>query len=152
MTLQQIQKSIPINAPAQKVWQVLLDKTYIEEWYKAFGEGVKADTDWRLGSKATFADQKGDGMVGRIVTLEPNKKISIEYDGFLSKGQEDLVSEAALSIKGTQETYILEKNGNVTTLSISLEMDENYFGMMSAMWDNALQKIKELSETGTVNS
>ena len=152
MTLQQINKSVSIDAPAHKVWQVLLDKAYYEEWYKAFGEGVKAETDWKLGSKATFADQKGDGIVGRIVTLDPNKKISIEYDGLLSKGQEDLVSETALAIKGTQETYSLEQNGNVTDLSISLEMDEQYYGMMSEMWDKALQKIKELSETGVIKS
>lgn len=152
MTLQQIQKSVSIDAPAQKVWEVLLNKEYIEQWYKAFGEGVKADTDWQLGSKAIFTDNNSDGIIGRIVTLEPNKKISIEYDGFMSKGKEDHVSEAAMAIKGTQETYSLEQTGNSTNLSISLEMDEKYFDMMSTMWDNALQKIKDLSETGEVKS
>ncbi len=63
MTLQAIHKTIDINAPAEKVWQVLLDEKHIREWYKSFGEGVMAETDWQLGSKAVFKDQKGSGII-----------------------------------------------------------------------------------------
>ena len=99
MTIQKMSKSILINSPAEKVWQVLLGPGYIRDWYTAFGEGVEAKTDWQLGSKASFTDKNGDGIVGRIVTHEPNKKITIEYDGYIAKGQEDFTSEAALSAK-----------------------------------------------------
>lgn len=86
-------------------------------------------------------------MIGRIVTHEPNKKIIIEYDGFMAKGQEDLTSEGTLITKGSQETYTLAPAGNGIMLTIKCEMDDNCFDMMSAMWDNALQKIKQLSES-----
>ena len=146
MPLKNIHKSIEINAPAEKVWKVLLGADYIKIWYTAFGEGLEAKTDWQLGSKAVFNDQKGDGMIGRIITNEPNKKITIEYDGFMVKGQEDFTSEAALATKGSQETYTLVSASNGTALDITCDMDENYFDMMSGMWENAVQKIKKLSE------
>ena len=147
MSLKNIHKSIDIKAPAEKVWQVLLEADYIKNWYTAFGEGIEANTDWQLGSKAVFTDQKGDGMIGRIVTHEPIKKITIEYDGFMSKGQEDLTSENAISAKGSQETYTLEPTNNGTSLDITCDMDESYFEIMFDMWENALQKIKQLAES-----
>ena len=146
MTLQAIHKTIEINAPAEKVWQVLLEENYIREWYKSFGEGIEADTDWQLGSKAAFKDQKGNGIFGRIVQHIPNKAITIEYDGFLVEGQPDFESEGAKAAKGSQESYTLQSTPNGTVLVVDCEMDESYIDMMSAAWEKALEKIKQISE------
>ncbi|MEX0968196.1 MAG: hypothetical protein WD077_13225 [Bacteroidia bacterium] len=51
MTLQTIRKSIGINAPKEKVWNVLLqDETY-RIWTSAFEPTSYAVTDWKEGSK-----------------------------------------------------------------------------------------------------
>jgi uncharacterized protein YndB with AHSA1/START domain len=146
MTLQAIHKPIEIQAPAEKVWQALLDENHIREWYKSFGEGVEAETDWQLGSKAVFKDQKGNGIIGRIVQRIPNKAITIEYDGFRVDGQPDFESEGAKAAKGSQERYTLQPTANGTMLVVDCEMDESYIDMMSAAWDKALEKIKQISE------
>lgn len=146
MALRPIKKSIEIQAPEDKIWRVLFTSDYIPEWYTAFGDGIKADTDWQQGSKAAFTDNKGNGMLGKIAKHEPNKLLVIEYEGFLVNGKEDFESAGAREARGAQEIYQLQKSANGNLLSISCEMDENYFGFMSAAWEIALQKIKELSE------
>jgi len=45
LKFQPIKKSIEINAPKEKVWDVLLSDSYTGIWYLAFGEGVHAETD-----------------------------------------------------------------------------------------------------------
>ncbi len=141
-----MQKSVELKADAGKVWQVLFDEQYIKQWYTAFGEDVQANTDWQQGSKAIFTNRKGDGIAGRIISSEKGKTLTIEYDAMLAKGEEDVTSEIARSIKGTQEIYTLLPASGGTILSISVETGDAYQEMMSSMWDVALRKIKELSE------
>ena len=147
MTTQTIKASIDINAPKEKVWEVLLGHKYIQIWYTAFGEGITADTDWQLGSKAVFVDNKGSGMIGKIVQHIPNEMIDIEYEGIMVDGKEDYNSIAANDMKGTHETYCLSSKDHATNLSIECEMDDAYYEMMSSAWEKALQKIKQLSES-----
>jgi len=147
MTTQTIKASVDIHAPKEKVWQVLLDHKYIQVWYTAFGEGITADTDWRLGSKAVFTDNKGSGMIGKIVKHIPNEMIDIEYEGIMVNGKEDYHSNAANDMKGTHETYRLSTTDDATNLSIECVMDDAYYEMMSSAWEKAVQKIKQLSES-----
>ena len=141
-----IKKSIDINAPKEKVWDVLLNDKYTRIWYAEFSEGSHAETDWKLGSKAVFTDGSGCGMVGRIVENKPAEVISVEYEGTIINGVEDYESEMSKAVKGTRETYKLSEKNGVTHLDISCEMGEEYFDMMSAAWDRALQKIKGFAE------
>ncbi len=69
--LQTIKKSITINAPREKVWEVLLQDKLTRLWYAEFSEGTKAETDWKEGSKVLFTDDTGSGMVGKVVAVKP---------------------------------------------------------------------------------
>jgi hypothetical protein len=64
----------------------------------------------------------------------------------LSGGIEDYESSQATAVKGGRETYILTERNGITNLSIESDMGEEYFDMMSALWDKALEKIKKLAE------
>ena len=141
-----IKKSIEINTPAGQVWDVLFQEKYSKIWYNEFSPGTYAETDWKLGSKVIFKNENGDGMVGKIVANTPNEILSIEFDGMVNKNIEDYESDDAKTTKGTHETYKLSTKGDTTLLNIEADMVEEYFDSMSTMWDNALQKIKELAE------
>jgi uncharacterized protein YndB with AHSA1/START domain len=146
MPLKSIVKSIDIVASAEKIWEVLFTDDYIKEWYTAFGEGIMADTDWKSGSKAVFADTKGNGIFGRIVENVEEKNLVIEYDGYIVNGLEDLESEGAKATKGARETYTLHPKTNSNQLVVTCDMEENIYDHMSACWENALKKIKTLAE------
>ncbi len=49
-------------------------------------------------------------------------------------------------MKGVVEEYMLSETENGTHLDIACDMALERFDMMSAAWDKALIKIKELSE------
>jgi uncharacterized protein YndB with AHSA1/START domain len=140
-----IQKTKQINAPKEKVWNVLLEDTYNRIWMAEFMEGSHAKTDWIVGHKVRFLDNDNNGIVGRILTKQPYDVIEMEYDGEVKNGEDDFESDLAKSMKGATENYYLSEENGVTTLKIEVNMDEKWHDMMSAAWDKALDKIDELS-------
>src|SRR6188508_3009161 len=80
--------TVKINAPKEKVWEVLWnDKTY-REWTSVFSEGSYAVSDWKEGSKVQFLGPEGGGMFSKIAKLVPNEYMSFEHLGELKDGQE----------------------------------------------------------------
>ncbi len=142
-----IKKAIDINAPKEKVWEVLMKDELNRIWYAEFMEGTYAETDWKVGSKAVFKDQTNSGMINRVLVNKPNELLSMEVLGFVADGVEDYESEAVKSVQGGKETYQLTDNEGVTHLAIESGMSEEMFESMSASWEKALQKIKELAES-----
>lgn len=143
--------NIKINAPREKVWDVLFGEKTYPIWTTAFSEGSHVETDWKKGSKAVFLDSKERGMVSKIVDNVPNEYMSIEHLGMIMNGLEDYESEAVKSWAGTKENYTLTDLGGKTNLHIFMEMDESeknkpMLDMFANMWPNALAIVKELAE------
>ena len=60
--LKKVSFSTSINAPKNKVWDILwYDETY-RKWTSVFMEGSSAQSDWNEGSRIYFTDGKGSGM------------------------------------------------------------------------------------------
>ena len=144
--MQTIKKEIAIDAPKEIVWQVLLNDEFTRQWYEAFSPGSHAETDWQVGSKAVFTDNTCSGLVSRIVENKQYEVIAMEFEGAVDKGVEDYDSSMANAIRGGKEIYRLSEESGSTQLSIAADMDENYFEMMSAAWDKALEQLKTLAE------
>ena len=146
MSAKIIQKTIAINATPQRVWEILLNSPYVEQWYAEFGEGLKAETDWSPGSKYRVVDNNGFGMIGKIAENIPGKKLSIEAQGMVKDNKNDFESEDAKKVIGNHETYWLSETAEGTKLDIESACDEEYADMMADMWDKAMAIIKELAE------
>jgi uncharacterized protein YndB with AHSA1/START domain len=146
MELKRIRKTIDINAPKDKVWNVLLDGKYTQQWFSAFGEGIQAKTDWKEGGSVTFSDRDGNGMTGIVKSNKTAELLDIQYERFLKNGVEDKDSEEAMISAGGHEIYRLNGTDGRTTLQIESDMASQHFDSMSLAWDKALEKIKELSE------
>jgi uncharacterized protein YndB with AHSA1/START domain len=142
-----LKKSITLDAPKEKVWQVLTDDKLNRQWYEAFSKGTYADTDWKVGSKTIFRDQGGNGIIGKVTDNKFAELLALEYTGSVANGEEDYESEMAKGVKGATESYRLSEQDGKTRLDISIEMSQDYLDMMSKMWDTALQKIRQLAET-----
>lgn len=147
MKMKTIKKSITLNAPPEKVWDVIVNNSINRVWYEAFhGGGTQTDTDWKVGSKAIFADNSKSGMISTVVANTPCEYLSVEYQGQLVQGKEDYTSSDAKAIKGGKETYHLSVANGSTKLSIESDTGEEFFEQMSRDWDDALSKIKDLAE------
>jgi len=141
-----IQKNIHINATPPKVWDVLTQDHYTRRWLSAFSEGSYATSDWKEGSKITFTDTRGNGMVAFIAESRPGKSLIFEYTGHIVDGKEDYDSKQAQTIKGGQERYNITEKENGSGLEINSDMTEEYYDMMSESWEKALQLIKQEAE------
>ena len=135
---------ITIDAPREKVWNILWGETSYPQWTSVFAEGSTAKTDnWKKGSKVLFLDGKGSGMVSTIVENIPNEFISFQHLGTIKDGVEATgSSEWANSL----ENYTLKKTNGKTELTVAMDITEEYLDYFLKTWPNALEKVKELAE------
>ena len=144
--MQKLTFSTTINAPKEKVWRVMLEDPTYRQWTSAFHEGSYAVTDWKAGSKALFLIPEGHGMVSRIAAHRPNEFLSIEHLGEVKNGVEDTTSEAVKSWEGAHENYTLKETNGVSTLTVDMDMGEDFKKFFQETWPKALRKLKDLSE------
>lgn len=144
--MEKLQFKTTINAPREKVWDILwTDETY-RAWTSVFGEGSHAVSDWKKGSKILFLGGEGTGMVSRIDDLVPNEFMSFQHLGEVKDGVEDTTSERVQKWAGGRENYTLKTVDGNTELTVDLDIPEEFKEMFSEMFPKALNKIKELSE------
>ncbi len=137
---------IAIDAPREKVWNVLWEDGSYRAWTAAFSEGSHAVSDWKKGSKVLFLDGKGMGMVSRIDDTIPNEYMSFEHVGYVKDGVEDLSSDEVKNFAGAHENYTLKDVGGRTELIVDMDINDQYKDYFSQTFPKALAKVKELAE------
>ena len=137
---------IAIDAPREKVWNVLWADDSYPAWTAPFTEGSHAVTDWKKGSKVLFHDGKGDGMVSTIIENIPNEFMSIKHLGEVKNGIEDTASEKVKQWAGAMENYTLTEVDGKTELNVDMDIAEEYKDYFLTTWPKALQKVKQLAE------
>lgn len=141
-----IKKAIDVDAPPERVWDVLLGDATYREWTAEFMPGSYAETDWQEGSSVRFLDPSGSGLLGHIVASRRPELVEIAYDGLVADGKDDTETEHAREFSGAREIYRLTGSPTGTHLDISADMGEQYYDDMAAAWDRALAKVKALAE------
>ncbi|MCS3798680.1 SRPBCC domain-containing protein [Niastella sp. OAS944] len=137
---------IAIDAPREKVWNVLWADDSYPTWTAPFAEGSQAITDWKKGSKVLFTDGKGSGMVSKIDESVPNEFMSFLHLGMVKDGVEDTTSDEVKAWAGAHENYTLKEAQGKTELEVEIDIDENHKEYFVDTFPRALQKVKELAE------
>lgn len=144
--MKQLNFSIQIKAPKDKVWSTLLDDKTYRQWTSIFSEGSYVVGNWQQGSKILFLDGKGSGISSEVAKHIPNEYISIQHLGAIANGIEDFNSEETKKWSGALENYaVMEKNGT-TTLDIEIDVTDDFEAYFQTTWPKALEKVKELAE------
>jgi len=139
--MEKLEFSIDINAPKEKVWDVLWNDATYPQWTAVFSEGSRAESDWKEGSKVLFLDGKGDGMFSKIKTLEKNRSMIFEHLGEIYNGV-----EKPQDWGGATESYFLNETDGVTELEVELFGTEEHKDYFKDIFPKALDKVKELAE------
>lgn len=143
------QYKIRIDAPKEKVWNILWGDNTYSQWTAPFAEGSKAETDWKKGSKVLFLDGKGQGMVSTIVDKKPNEFMSFKHLGVVKDGVEDVDSPSSQEWAGGLENYTLKSVDGGTELVVDMSANnipQEFVDYFEKTWPIALNKLKELSE------
>jgi hypothetical protein len=141
-----ISKSIEIDAPGKKVWEVLLNPDYANIWTSEFSEGSRVEGDFSVGGTVFYKDKDGNGLKGRVADKKPNELLRVVIEGVLNMGIEDPENAEFGKWKGCADAYMLSERDGVTVLSIESDVPEEYFEPFEPLWDKSLRKIKQLSE------
>lgn len=144
---------ISIQAPAEKVYRTMLDPEQYKAWTAVFHPTSHYKGSWEKGAKIQFLglDDKGvaGGMVSRIKENIPNQFISIEHLGLVQDGTEITSGPEVAEWAGALENYTFTEKQGETVLAVDVDTNQEYEAHFSETWPKALQKIKEMSETGS---
>lgn len=142
-----VQKSISIQAPAERIWRVITDAQYNSIWLTALGKRSIAHTDWQEGSKAIFVDGSQTGLITRIREVRPFEKIRMQNVGIITNGKEDYTSDAAVESREFFEQYLLTPENGSVRVHVEVTVEDDFYNEVSDCWVNALEMIKKLAES-----
>ena len=151
--MKKIQFKKDINASAEKVYNTMLGigkiETY-EQWTAEFNPTSTYEGSWEKGSKMYFVgtDENGKrgGMISEIADNIPFQFVSIRHYGMLDGENEITEGPEVEKWAGGLENYSFHENNGVTTVTIELDITEDYLDYFDTTWPNALNKLKELAE------
>lgn len=138
--------SIAINAPREKVWNILWNDSTYPQWTSPFSPDSRVVTDWKKGSRALFTDGSNCGMIALVEENIPNEFMSLRHIGVLNDGKEDLTAPEKEGWANAHENYTLNARNGGTELRIHMDTIEKHEDFMSDAWPKALEKVKALAE------
>jgi uncharacterized protein YndB with AHSA1/START domain len=133
-----------IHAPIEKVWEALWNEDAYTEWTKHFVPGSYYESDWQIGGKTLLLGPDGNGMFATITKLEkPYEVIFLHQGEIWDGGEKESIAE------GAYEKYVLIESNGSTTLTVSVDVDEQYEDHMDEGFSKGLDEVKRIAENDT---
>ncbi|HEY0844216.1 MAG TPA: SRPBCC domain-containing protein [Noviherbaspirillum sp.] len=145
--LKRIQFSIDIAAPASTVYALMLAPDTYRDWTAAFAEGAYYEGSWETGQRIRFLAPSGDGMVAEIAENRPDEFVSIRHLGYITKGVDDIDSEASRAWAPAYENYTFTPTSEGTRLVVDQDVTPEFEAYLAEAWPKALQRLKVLCES-----
>lgn len=151
--MEKIQFKVNINALADKVYDIMLgisNKATYEQWTALFNPTSTYEGNWNKGSKILFIgfDENGNkgGMVSEVFDNISNRFISIRHYGILKENEEITEGPEVAKWANGFENYTFEENNGITTVTVDLDVTEDFLDYMNQTYPKALRKLKEICE------
>lgn len=139
--MEKLRFKIMINAPKEKVWEVLWSESSYKKWTAIFSEGSHAESDWNEGSRIKFLNTTGDGMLSVIAKKSIDKQMTFTH---LKEIKDGLEKDSEWS--GASESYLLDEKEGITELKAEMDSSLEYKSYFEGMFPKALEVIKRLAE------
>ncbi len=141
-----VHQSIEIHAHPQRVWDVLIQPEYTNQWTGEFNMYGGISSDWQLGSPVEWRTKEGKVQVkGKVTAFELFRKLRFTVEDVDMVWEGERTAEDGI-------TYELEENENKTLLTVS-QGDfgvkpeyHQYYLATEKTWSIVLPKIKALAE------
>ena len=139
---------IIINAPIERIWNLLWNEKSYSEWTQFFMEGSQLKTDWKVNGKTYFLDAAGNGMVSTISSLNEPTEVIFRHLGSYKDGVEDTKSRDVAEWSGAEEKYFLRSiDENNTELRVITHTMKNHEEFINTGFHKGLALLKNLAES-----
>jgi hypothetical protein len=142
--MKQIQFTIEIKAPKEKVWDTLWKDNTFREWANFIDEGMYIKGVMKEGNEIEFISaENGYGVTSLIEKFHPNEYALFRHSADTSgSGQQKREKEWT----GGTESYTLADKNGVTLLMIKTDVPEELEEIFQIRFPRALEHIKNLAE------
>lgn len=133
-----------IQAPIEKVWDALWNEETYKKWTKHFVPGSHYVSDWQINGRTLFLGPDGNGMVSTITKLDKPKEVTFLHQGEIWDGiEKESIAD------GAYEKYVLVESDGSTTLTVSVDVDDQYEAHMDEGFSKGLEELKRIAEDDT---
>ena len=137
-------KSITINAPASRVWEIITTPGLIKDWLSE--KEISVISEWKEGSPIIFHGKRIE-IVGKgvILKLEPEKAFQYSYWTSISRMPDTAENHSIIG-------YHLEEDKWKTILTLTHEnlIAETAWEHSNFYWMIALNEIRKMAEQNRV--
>lgn len=145
--MNKLQFRIKIDAPKEKVWNVMLGKDTYPVWIGASWPTSYYEGDWLIDNNVKFISSDGSGTLAQVVEHRQYAISKVKHSAvLLPEGIEDKESDTAKGWIGTTECYTFSEIGDSTELVVDVDTLPSWIKMFEDGWPGALDKLKELCE------
>jgi uncharacterized protein YndB with AHSA1/START domain len=135
--------SIELDAPAERVWQVLVDPDLVSRYM----HGTSLDTDWTVGGPIYWRGEwQGQAYEdkGEVLAFEPPRRVSVTH-------WSPLTGDADVPANYHHVTYEIEPLGHdrsrLTLTHANSPSQEAADAMVENGWRPMLQSLREVAES-----
>ncbi len=151
--MQKLQFKKEIKASAEKVYAMMLglnNKRTYQQWTSVFNATSTYTGNWENGSKMYFwgVDEKGKkgGLVSKIDAHVQAQFVSIMHYGFLDGENEITTGEQVEQWAGGHENYSFNEVNGITTITIDIDVVDDYVDYFNDTYPLALNQLKQMAE------
>jgi len=143
-TMKELQLSVHINAPKEKVWNALWEDQSFREWAGIIDPGTYTVGELIEGNEIQFISaENGYGVTSLVEKLIPNEYLLLRHS---ADTQDTGTREREKQWAGGSEQYSLAEEQGGTTLSVVFDVPAELEELLKVSYHKAFEKVKELAE------
>ncbi len=146
-----VEKTIHIEAPAVRVWDVLTKPEFTDQWAKEFSGGTDLHivSEWKQGNPVLWNNPEGKVVVeGTVTAIDPQKLLRFTVaDTRFPKPE--FKEEDGITFELQEEVHDHDSFTTLHVLQGDFEIlpdGAKYKDATELIWNHVLPKIKELAE------
>jgi uncharacterized protein YndB with AHSA1/START domain len=142
--MKNLQFSIEIQAPKEKVWNTLWQDKTFREWAGLIDPGTYMVGDLKEGGEVQFISaENGYGVTSLVEKLNPGEYVLLRHE---ADTKEAGTQKREKEWTGGKESYALVEKDGVTTLTAAFDIPPEMEDYFNDNYPKALQKLKTLAE------
>jgi uncharacterized protein YndB with AHSA1/START domain len=141
--MKEMQFSVEINAPKEKVWDTLWQDETFRQWAGIIDPGTYMVGELKEGNEVQFISGNGYGVTSLVEKVNPNEFLLLRHH---ADTQDSGKQEREKEWTGGAESYRLVEKNDTTTLTATFDVPVELEEYFTVNYPKALEQIKVLAE------